>query len=275
MPKVSKKISPQSGFAPVPVLVAVLVIAGLVAASANIRTTNNYSQNQSVLGENSLEVKGKTREVTKQSQEQQREQQKKQSEQRAGQINFQSEGAKQEMEIQSPMGIKVKYKVEDGNQVKLEIENEPPEVGDLKEASGGSKTASQEGRPALKNITTTSHFPLSINTATNQLIVTTPAGQRVVAVLPDKAVSNMLANGVITQLNPPVASKSGELGEPVKIASLDGQLVYQVEGSKTYKVFGFLPVSLPVTAYVSADSGNMIASTQSILSNLLGLLSPR
>jgi hypothetical protein len=45
-----------------------------------------------------------------------------------------------------------------------------------------------------------SHFPLSVNLETNQLIVTTPQGTKIVTVLPDKAVENMLAANVLDQI---------------------------------------------------------------------------
>lgn len=44
------------------------------------------------------------------------------------------------------------------------------------------------------------HFPLMVNLETNELMVTTPKGTKVVTVLPDKAVENMLAANVLDQL---------------------------------------------------------------------------
>lgn len=49
-------------------------------------------------------------------------------------------------------------------------------------------------------IVTQTHFPLMVNLETNELIVTTPKGQKIVTVLPDKAVENMLAANVLDQL---------------------------------------------------------------------------
>jgi hypothetical protein len=49
-------------------------------------------------------------------------------------------------------------------------------------------------------IVTQTHFPLMVNLETNELIVTTPKGQKIVTVLPDKAVENMLAANVLSQL---------------------------------------------------------------------------
>jgi len=57
----------------------------------------------------------------------------------------------------------------------------------------------------------TTKFPLSINLATNELVVTTPAGERVVTVLPDQAVQGMLGANVIDRLESAVASPGAAL----------------------------------------------------------------
>ena len=44
------------------------------------------------------------------------------------------------------------------------------------------------------------NFPLKVNLETNELIVTTPKGEKTVTVLPDQAVFNMLAANVLDQL---------------------------------------------------------------------------
>lgn len=44
------------------------------------------------------------------------------------------------------------------------------------------------------------HFPLTVNLETNELIVTTPKGSKVVTVLPDQAVAHMLAANVLDQI---------------------------------------------------------------------------
>lgn len=44
------------------------------------------------------------------------------------------------------------------------------------------------------------NFPLMVNLETNELMVTTPKGTKIVTVLPDKAVENMLAANVLDQL---------------------------------------------------------------------------
>jgi len=49
-------------------------------------------------------------------------------------------------------------------------------------------------------VTAQTHFPLTVNLETNELTVTTPKGSKVVTVLPDQAVANMLATNVLDQI---------------------------------------------------------------------------
>lgn len=49
-------------------------------------------------------------------------------------------------------------------------------------------------------ITAQTHFPIMVNLETNELIINTPKGQKIVTVLPDQAVQNMLAANVLDQL---------------------------------------------------------------------------
>jgi len=102
-------------------------------------------------------------------------------------------------------------------QLQITIEDE---TGEEIEAPEGTETESDEFEieepedkttvkvRSLKNsyaiirdkIAAQTHFPLMVNLETNELIVTTPAGQKTVTVLPDQAVKNMLAANVIDQL---------------------------------------------------------------------------
>ena len=146
------------------------------------------------------------------------------------------------------------------------------------------------------------HFPLMVNLETNELIVTTPNGQKTVAVLPDQAVNHMLAAGVLDQIGgkggikwleqqeatpsptpatdsaEPTATPSGEPDEEeeaavVLAADADGELVYVISGTKFERLFGFFPVGLRRNAIVSAETGELIRVNQSIFTRLLDLLS--
>lgn len=231
-------------------------------------------------------------------------------------MQTQSEGNKKETEIETADGQKIKTKIEDDGTTKIEIENgsvklkyrvengqtvlkaenesgEEVEIEDdeleklekdvedeleddgvkLVQTSGDKLALTQNQTAAVTN------FPLSINTETKEFIITTPAGQKVVTMLPDEAVKNLLATGIINKIETPPSDittqdKLGEMTGVVSLETRNNEVVYKVKGTKTHKMLGVIPVTTPVTAFVSADTGITVAKQQSILSNVVDFLSP-
>lgn len=106
------------------------------------------------------------------------------------------------------------------------------------------------------------NLPLSVNLATNELVVTTPAGERVVTVLPNQAVQNMLAANVIDQTG--IITLGERLGVPV----------YEIPGLKRHRFLGFIPVQTEVTAVVSAETGEVLSTENvSLVEQVIGALS--
>lgn len=121
-------------------------------------------------------------------------------------------------------------------------------------------------------------FPLSVDPATGQLTVTTPAGVKTVAILPDAAVARLLSLGVLSDvaLHPVAQRGATDSGVPnarVELTLEDNNLVYKIEGSKQHRLFGFIPVAAPRTVTISALTGNVVSQTQSWLVGLIDLVS--
>ncbi len=122
-------------------------------------------------------------------------------------------------------------------------------------------------------------FPLSIDTATNELIVTTPAGTRVVSVLPDAAVSRLLELNILDS----VTSASDTLGEEgeeldeiddvVELEEEDGTLVYQVAGEKEEKILGLFATKIKKTVTLSAETGEVLRTRMGFFTRILDLVS--
>lgn len=75
------------------------------------------------------------------------------------------------------------------------IEIEKPLLTDLV-----TLTASDSAAEITRNrVTAKTGFPLSVNLETNELMVTTPKGTKIVTVLPDQAVAHMLSANVLDQ----------------------------------------------------------------------------
>lgn len=107
-----------------------------------------------------------------------------------------------------------------------------------------------------------SDFPLSVNPDTRELTVDTPSGSRIVAILPQQAVDNMLAAGIVTTTT--------EIN--LKTES-DGSLSYDIHGLKDEKLLGIFDVALQKNLIISAQTGQILAVNQSIFSKILDLLS--
>ena len=190
--------------------------------------------------------------------------------------------------------LKIKYVLEngqivnkvendEGDEVELEddeLEEVEDEIDDELEDEG-IEISTDSGRPmVIKNqVAASTEFPLSIDVGTNQLIITTQDGQKVVTVLPDQAVQYLLATGIINSVNLTQESdipttSMGPVESIVQLKVRNNEPVYEIEGIKMFRLFAFIPVSQPVKAIVSAQTGDLVTKQQSFLTNVIDLLSP-
>lgn len=110
---------------------------------------------------------------------------------------------------------------------------------------------------------------------TKELTVTTPAGSKVVTVLPQQAINNMLAAHVMTDvISEKADNELASIPNLVKLEVENGVLGYKVKGTKTHKLLGFIPIKTSVTAFVSAENGQVVTSTDSLLGRILNRIAP-
>lgn len=128
------------------------------------------------------------------------------------------------------------------------------------------------------NVEARAALPVSIN-SDNELVVTTPAGKKTVSVLPDAAVAGLLSRGVVSSVAALTGSTAtaagaavGTAGQRVELTSENGVLQYKVTGTKDVKLFGFLPITAPVEARVSAETGVVSSVTQPFYLDFFGFL---
>lgn len=139
------------------------------------------------------------------------------------------------------------------------------------------RIATSGGQTALvnKGVGALSSFPLSINPTTKELTVTTPSGVKIVTVLPQQAIDNMLAAHVMTDVEGvKVNNDLASIPNLVNLEIQNGVLGYQVKGTKTHKLFGLIPIKTGVTAFISAENGQVVTSTDSMLGRILNRLAP-
>lgn len=186
-------------------------------------------------------------------------------------------------------GVKVKFVIKDG---KVKIKAETEGEGDVDDQTlfkieqrldrAGIKVATAGGKlvVARGNIGALSNFPLQIDLNTNQLIASTSAGPRVLTVLPDVAVQNMLAANVISRLGPPAIRQAVQTGtvtsvaDVVKLGEINGVPVYEINGLRDFRLLNFIPITLPVQVSVSAQTGEVVDQSQSVITRIVDFLSP-
>lgn len=140
--------------------------------------------------------------------------------------------------------------------------------------AGGDQFVIQRGTAGA-----VTEFPLSVDLATNTLLVNTPAGQKAVTILPDQAVQNMLAANVVSRIGAGSVVEQIRTGALSSIANLirlgerSGIPVYEINGVSDQRLLGFIPVSIPKTVTVSAETGAVVSTQVPPILQLLDLLS--
>lgn len=187
-------------------------------------------------------------------------------------IKYEIEQGRVVTKVENEKKQEVKLKSDELSEVENEVENEL-ENEDVKiSTAGGQLTITKN------HVAATTEFPLTIDVGTNQLIVDTPAGRKTVTILPDQAVQNLITKNIVnkTGIETKEATTDAKIkttGRAVKLKLRDNEVVYEIKGEKTHKLLGLIPVTTPVTVFVSAESGNEVAKEQSILTNIIDLLS--
>lgn len=173
-------------------------------------------------------------------------------------------------------GVKIKIEKEDGKlMLKKEYQDGKEEkMGEdkmikVKEKRGEELTIENDKQEAVLRrgkVKARTNFPLSINPDTNELVVTTPAGSKVVSVLPDTAVKALVDNGVLSTV------EKDSTGEAVaKLTEENNQLMYEVQGENKQKILGLFSVNIPKKVKISAQTGKVVKVEQPFFAKILDL----
>lgn len=191
-------------------------------------------------------------------------------------IDITSGGVKTRFEIRDDRII-IKAETEDG--VENELEDDTILKIEDRLGASGIKIATAGAEKFLimrASASAVTSFPLSIDLATNTLTVTTPAGPRQVAVLPDQAVQNLLAANVISQLvsnNSLVPQEITSVGSVIALGEQNGIPVYQINGILNQRLLGFIPVVIEKTVTVSAETGEIESTQIPLVDRVLDIIS--
>lgn len=228
----------------------------------------------------------------------------------------QKEGKKSESETETKDGQKIKTKVEDNGTTKIEVERKNIKIKyEMRNGQITTKAEDEKGEEvemedeelekledeieddsdedSIKIATggagqlkfTKNHFaastkfPLSVDVDTNELIVTTPKGEKAVTVLPEQVIQNLYAKNIVNRIEE--AEEEDEASEKDEssvnrhmiLTEKDGTPVYELTGVSDKKFLGVLSVKVEKEIVVSAETGNVLSTDISFGDRILDLLS--
>ena len=137
---------------------------------------------------------------------------------------------------------KKEMNISDFSEEIVEIE-ERPEMRRIRIYSdGGNFVISQSGIKAK------TEFSLTVDVKTANLYLSTMSGNKYLSIMPYDAVVNLLRVKLISNIPE----------KTVEIVEKDRELQYKVEGQKTFNLFDMFKYNLPLAAYVSASTGEVL-----------------
>lgn len=110
----------------------------------------------------------------------------------------------------------------------------------------------------------------SLNQTGENIVVTTPVGDKNLAVYPQDAIKNIEGAHVLDDIKS-IASKDPftSISHLVTLTEENGVLGYEINGDKKNQVLGVFTVKNNVSAFVSAQNGQLVQTQQSLLGKLL------
>ncbi len=194
-------------------------------------------------------------------------------------IDITANGIKVRLERRADRVI-IKAEREDGTEVELEDDSLFKIDDRLAKSNIKVETAGDNEFLVLRNTTgALTNFPISLDLATNALIINTPSGQKTVAILPDIAVQNLLSAHIIDQLgNAALESEISnntlpEVDRLITLGEQNGIPVYEINGIDNKRLFGFIPVTIEKDITVSGETGEVLSTQELFINRVVDLLS--
>lgn len=128
------------------------------------------------------------------------------------------------------------------------------------------------------NVEAQTTLPISFNVATKTFTAQTSSGTKELAFLPDQAVEKLMQNNVISKLETDnratPGDQNGETGNSaIKLTEYQNQPVFEVRGIAQKRLLGLIPVSIPKTTLVSAETGDLVKTDTTGFGGVLNLIS--
>lgn len=135
------------------------------------------------------------------------------------------------------------------------------------QSEGVDLTLAENGQFILSKggVSASSVFPISADLDTKQLYLVDVEAQKKISVYPDRLTT------ILSNIDPEFHPNTN--GSSVRLELRNGEVVYAVDGTRNYKVFGVLDSSAASTDFISADTGELVSQQQSVVGSVVRLFS--
>jgi hypothetical protein len=165
----------------------------------------------------------------------------------------------------------------EGKEVELDTDDALKEINKAMEDHDVEVGSGSANNLVIKSegVEAETHLPISVNVDTHTLQVTTLSGTKDLAVLPNQAVNNLIARNIITSVESSagVSESSESAKQKVTLTELNKEPVFEVNGVKNKKLLGLIPVSFTKVSFVSAETGDVVKTDETLLNRLLEVIS--
>ena len=151
--------------------------------------------------------------------------------------------SKEDGKVNLQVGSKENLDVTDWKDDLVEIEERPDTKKIKVGLNGGDFIITQEG------IVASTELPINIDPYENQLSLTTQTGKKYLKVLPFDAAQSVLRTRLVNNIS----------NKPFKIVEEEKGLSYVIDGNKVINILNVYDIEIPITARVSALTGEVIA----------------
>ncbi len=176
-------------------------------------------------------------------------------------IDLKKTGIKIEIENETE-GLKLKTKDETGTETELAGEAIDQINNEFEQETGVRVERTQDNKFIIRKgtVEAESSFPVAIDLSTRTLSIQTPSGEKILTVLPDQAVQNLINRNILDRVQ---TNQLTSQNQRVILAQLNDQPAFEVKGADDKKLFGFLPVTFIKTIFVSSQTGQVLKTQES------------
>lgn len=189
------------------------------------------------------------------------------------QVNLESAGTHIEMKQEDNGALKVTAHKEDGTEVQMESKSLDTINAALKERDIEVSSTSATGLSIRSGDTEAkTNLPLSLDTATKNLSVTTSTGKTDLTILPNQAVLNVLQSKLLSGI-PQQAATESATNKTISLIEFNNQPAFAIQGESNKRLLGLFPMSFSKTVYVSAQNGQVLQTQEDQFNKILESIS--